>query len=65
MSPKKEFTDYVQDILDAVEKIERFTHGMDYEQFAEDDKTAFAVVRALEMIGEATKNIPKSVKDSR
>lgn len=63
MKPKREFTDYLQDILDAIEKVEGFTQGMDYEQFAADDKTVFAVIRALEIIGEASKKIPKSVKD--
>ena len=36
---------------------------MTYEQFAGDAKTVFAVVRALEIIGEATKKLPQSVRD--
>ena len=62
MKPKREFIDTLRDILDAMEKIERFTEGMNFDQFAGDDKTVFAVIRALEIIGEATKKTPRSVK---
>ena len=37
---------------------------MTLEQFFADEKTAFAVMRALEIIGEATKNIPQSIKEN-
>jgi uncharacterized protein with HEPN domain len=37
---------------------------MTYEQFAQDAKTVFAVIHALEIVGEATKQIPQSVKNS-
>ena len=36
---------------------------MTYEQFAGDAKTVFAVIRALEIIGEATKQLPQSIRD--
>ena len=35
---------------------------MDYEAFVRDSRTAYAVIRALEIIGEAAKNVPSSVK---
>lgn len=63
MTPEREYTDYLHDILDAIEKAEQFTVGMDFEQFEDDDKTAFAVIRALEVIGEATKAVPQHVRD--
>ncbi len=53
---------FVKDILDAIEKINEFVLGMTFEQFTEDDKTKSAVVRKLEIIGEATKNIPKRIR---
>ncbi len=53
MTFKREFIDYLNDIFDAIEKVEQFTHGMDFEQFAADEKTVFAVVRSFEIIGEA------------
>jgi uncharacterized protein with HEPN domain len=58
MTPRREFRDYLQDILETMDKVERFIGGMTFEQFLADDRTSFAVVRALEIIGEATKHIP-------
>lgn len=37
---------------------------MTFKQFIEDEKTSFAVIRALEIIGEATKNIPENIKET-
>ena len=62
MSPAREFVDYVKDILDAIEKAAQFTEGMDGERFRSDQKTVFAVIRALEVIGEAVKNIPAAIR---
>jgi len=53
---------FVKDILDSIEKIEEFIGNMDFKKFIEDDKTRSAVVRKLEIIGEATKNIPKMIR---
>lgn len=41
----------------------RFVEDVKYEDFIHDDKTVFAVIRAIEVIGEAVKNIPDDVKD--
>lgn len=41
-----------------MEAAEEFINGWTFEEFTEDRKTQFAVVRALEIIGEATKNVP-------
>jgi hypothetical protein len=57
-----EVLDYLDDILEAVEKIERFTDGMDYAEFVKDSKTVDAVLRNFEVIGEAAKNIPEDVR---
>jgi len=64
MSSTRPYLDYLEDILDAMEKATAFIQGMTYEQFAQDAKTVFAVIRALEIVGEATKQIPQSVKNS-
>lgn len=45
--------DYVSDILTSIQEVEDFTRGMDYEDFAADRKTVNAVVRSLEVMGEA------------
>ncbi len=63
MKPKREYSDFLLDILDMMEKIDNFTRGTTFTEFAEDDKTNFAVFRAIEIIGEAAKNIPKRVRD--
>jgi uncharacterized protein with HEPN domain len=52
----------IQDILDASVKIARYTDRWDFETFAADDRTADAVTRNLEIIGEAARSIPASVR---
>ena len=46
-----------------MEAAEEFTNNWTFEEFTEDRKTQFAVIRALEIIGEATKNIPYKVRE--
>ena len=58
-----EFLDYIEDILDAMDKAEILLEGVTYEQFAADFRINFAVVRALEIIGEATKRLPMTLRD--
>lgn len=59
---KREYKVYIQDIIDAIGKIQKFTKGSTYDEFLEDEKTVYAVVRALEVIGEAAKNVPESLR---
>jgi len=59
---KREYKLFVQDIADCIEKVNEFVGGMTFEEFSRDDKTISAVVRKLEIIGEATKNLPKSLR---
>ena len=56
------YIDHLEDILEAAEKARAFTAGMSYEAFVEDEKTIFAVIRALEVIGEATKRLPEDLR---
>jgi len=53
---------YLKDILDNMENAERFVENMTYEEFAADLKTSYAVVRCIEIIGEAAKNIPHPIR---
>ncbi|MEA2054654.1 MAG: DUF86 domain-containing protein [Candidatus Thermoplasmatota archaeon] len=55
---KRDYKIFLQDILRSIEHIEGYTEGMDIEAFRNDQKTVDAVIRNLEIIGEATKNIP-------
>ena len=59
---KREVADYVEDIINAMDNAMNFVKDISYEEFIRDDKTAFAVVRALEIIGEAVKNIPDGLR---
>lgn len=59
-----DFLDYVEDVLDAMNKAEILLDHVVYEQFADDFRINFAVVRALEIMGEATKRLPMSLRDS-
>jgi len=52
---------FLQDILQAISRIEFFIAGMDFDGFAADDRTLSAVVRKLEIIGEAVKHIPEYI----
>jgi uncharacterized protein with HEPN domain len=60
---KKEFLDYVEDIIEAMEDAISFVKEMEYDDFAKDRKTVYAVVRALEIIGEAVKKVPLRVRN--
>ena len=62
MKHNREYTHYLKDMLDAIEKIQQFVDGMDFGKFSSDSKTVFAVIRALEIIGEASKKIPETTK---
>jgi len=59
---KRSYKLFAKDILEAIEKIEMFIDGMDFDQFQADDKTSSAVLRKLEIIGEAVKHLPDQVK---
>jgi len=52
---------YIEDIMEALEKIERYTNGLSFEDFAASPQVIDAVVRNFEIIGEAVNNIPNEV----
>jgi uncharacterized protein with HEPN domain len=54
---------YLTDILIAGEKVIRYTEGMNFENFVADERTFDAVIRNLQIIGEAVKNIPDDVRE--
>ena len=62
MKPR-EYRDYLQDMLDSIDGIKSFVGDMTLEDFAKDKKTINAVVRGIEIIGEATKKFSKSLKE--
>ena len=62
MKKERDIRLYLDDILEAVGKIERYTEGLDFEQFRKDEKTGDAVIRNFSVIGEAVKQIPPSIR---
>ena len=54
----RDIKDYLNDILEKIADIGAFIEGMGYEDFKTDKKTQYAVIRCLEVIGEAAKKIP-------
>jgi uncharacterized protein with HEPN domain len=63
MSKGRELADYLADILTAIIEVDQFIAGMTFDQFEEDRKTINAVIRSLEVLGEATKHIPTSYRN--
>lgn len=53
---------YIDDVLTAIKKIQRYRQGLRFEEFVKDTKTVDAVIRNLEILGEAAKNMPKSIR---
>ena len=53
---------YIKDILQNMDDAVEFIQGMSYEQFVADKRTLNAVLRSIEVVGEATKNIPDEVR---
>ena len=59
----RDYSLYLNDILLNIETAERFVTGISFEEFISDEKTNYAVVRCLEIIGEASKHIPASLRN--
>jgi uncharacterized protein with HEPN domain len=58
----KDYRDYLQDILDSINDTGDFVKGMSFDDFIKDKKSVNAVIRSIEVIGEAAKKIPPSLK---
>jgi uncharacterized protein with HEPN domain len=58
----RSFRAYLLDIRDCIGKILIYTEGYTLEDFSKDDKTIDAVVRNIEMIGEASKHLPEEIR---
>ena len=60
---KREPRLYLVDIYDSINKIEEYTKGLLFPEFSNDQMTVDAVVRNLEIIGEAAKNVPAETSE--
>lgn len=60
---KRNITLYIKDLFQNIKHAETFTENVTYEEFIKDKKTSYAVVRCIEIMGEAVKNIPDDVRE--
>lgn len=58
----RDYKVYLEDILKAIDKIQKYTSGLDKDKLAADEKTLDAVLLNLEVVGEAVKNVPDEVR---
>src|SRR3979411_2916788 len=61
--PSKNTAQRLLDIIDNIDALRAFTDVMDFGQFADDRKTAYAVTRALEIVSEASRRLPDELKE--
>jgi uncharacterized protein with HEPN domain len=59
---KREPRLFLEDIVESITKIEQYTRGLNSEDFFQDRLVQDAVIRRLEIIGEAVKNLPEDFK---
>lgn len=62
MSLKRTYADYLRDMVEYAQKAEGFVHRMGLADFQKQEQTVLAVVRSLEVIGEAAKHIPQTLR---
>ncbi|MFH1777873.1 MAG: DUF86 domain-containing protein [Candidatus Omnitrophota bacterium] len=60
---ERDYTDYIRDILISTRDTKEFTKGITFDEFKQDKKTINAVLRSIEVMGEAVKNIPTQLKE--
>jgi len=60
---KRNVSLYIRDIVQNMQDAEEFIQGFSYDQFVSDKKTFNAVVRSIEVIGEAAKHVPAGVRE--
>ena len=60
---KRDIGLFVEDIKESIKNIEDFSKGLTKEKFSKDNLRQSAVIRQLEIIGEAVKNIPNSFRE--
>ena len=60
---KRNFKLYIDDIIKYIDRAEQYTINLTYEDFLKDSKTSDAVIRCIEVLGEASNKIPESIKN--
>ena len=59
---RRHWRQFVQDILESIRKVHTYLGNMTYDEFLADGKTQDAVMRNLEVIGEAARHIPEEIR---
>ncbi|NOZ83619.1 MAG: DUF86 domain-containing protein [Epsilonproteobacteria bacterium] len=62
MRKKRIIDDYLYDMSANIQKALKFTEDADFDDFKKDEKLQYAIVRALEIVGEAAKKIPENIR---
>lgn len=64
MNPsERDYILYLEDLVLSMKRVQEYLIGFDFQNFKQDYKTVDAVVRNFEIIGEASKNLPKDFKN--
>ena len=61
--PSRSWKFRIDDIIEAIDKIERYTRGIDFDEWQQDEKTVDAVIRNIEVIGEASSHLPIEIQE--
>lgn len=62
MKKNRDYIIFLEDILDSIEMIEKYIKGYSQKSFSSDEKAKDAVIRRFEIVGEAVKHVPASIK---
>ena len=54
----------IEDILESIGRIQRYTAGLAYEEFCLDQRTVDAVIRNFEIMGEAARHVPQEIEST-
>ena len=60
---ERDYGSYIEDIIEHMNYAEEFIEIMTFEEFANDKKTVLSVTKCIEIVGEATKHIPDSIRE--
>ncbi len=64
MTARPDDRERLNHIVEAIDRIKRFTGGMDYEAFAQDEVVQFAIIKNFEIIGEAAYHLTDEAKEA-
>ena len=60
---KRDYKSFLKDIDENVKKIKKFTKNVEFDEFKNNEEKIYAVTKAFEIIGEASKNIPEEIRE--